>query len=113
MDDFVDVYAVLGVPPGATQQDLKAAHRALVRRHHPDLVPPADREAATCRVREVNAAYALVRTGEDRARYDRLRRLRAAREAAADVSYRAGRLVGRWLAGDAHVRSGTGRRSRT
>lgn len=98
MDDFVDVYAVLGVSPLATQEELKGAHRALVRRHHPDTLAPAQREAATSRVREVNVAYGLVRTPDSRATYDRVRRLHATRAAADGLCYRAGRLLGRWLA---------------
>lgn len=82
MDDFVDAYAVLGVPPDATAQQLKDARRALVRRHHPDHAPPPERARATERVREVNVAYALVRNPEARTGYDRLRRLQAARQTA-------------------------------
>ena len=71
---FVDAYAVLGVRPDASAEELKAAHRALVRRHHPDLVPASERAAATRRVQELNVAYGLVRDPERRAEYDRLRR---------------------------------------
>ena len=56
----------------ATQAELKAAHRALVRRHHPDLVAPAEREAATRRVQEINVAYGFVRDEAARAAYDRV-----------------------------------------
>jgi len=74
MSGFVDAYAVLGVPPDASDEELKAAHRALVRRHHPDLVPPEQREEATRRIQEINVAYGLVRDPQRRAEYDRLRR---------------------------------------
>lgn len=113
MDGFVDAYGVLGVAPTATQAELKAAHRALVRRHHPDLVPPAQRSAADRRVRDINVAYELVRDREVRIRYDRLRRLHTARETTARVrlqvdeaelaarwramSQAAGRRAGRWV----------------
>lgn len=73
MASFVDAYAVLGVPAEADQDTLKAAHRRLVRRHHPDLVPPDERSEATRRVQEINVAYGLVRDREKRARYDALR----------------------------------------
>lgn len=82
MDDFVDAYAVLGVRPDASPQELKAAHRRLVRRHHPDHAPPEKRARATERAREINVAYGLVRDPEARASYDRLRRLRGARKTA-------------------------------
>ena len=67
----VDAYGVLGVRPDATQADIKAAHRALVRRHHPDLATAEQRDAATRRVQEINVAYGLVRDAERRASYDR------------------------------------------
>ena len=31
-----DLYAVLGVPPSATQEQVRRAYRALMRLHHPD-----------------------------------------------------------------------------
>lgn len=82
MDDFVDAYRVLGVEPSATQDEVKAAHRALARRHHPDLAAPPQRAAADLRLREINVAYGLVRSPESRKRYDRVRRLHAARQRA-------------------------------
>jgi hypothetical protein len=91
----IDAYAVLGVAPDATQEQLKAAHRALVRRHHPDLAPPEERAAATRRVQDINVAYGLVRDPQRRAEYDRLRR--AGASAALDAAFVvAGRWAGRW-----------------
>lgn len=53
-----DPYAVLGVPAGATDQEVGAAYRRLAKRHHPDRAP-ADGD----RMREINAAYdAIVRS---------------------------------------------------
>lgn len=118
MDDLVDVYRVLGVQAAATQAELKAAHRALLRRHHPDLVPPAQREAADRRMREINVAYGLVRNREARARYDRLRRMHAARrtaeryreqvddEALAAQWDTLARAAGRWAGGWMHRSAG-------
>ena len=62
-----DPYAVLGVEPGAPPDDIKAAWRALARRHHPDLTgdDPEMAQRATRRMAEINAAYAaLTRAGE-------------------------------------------------
>ncbi len=103
----LDAYAVLGVAPTASQAELKAAHRRLVRRHHPDLVAPEQRAAATRRVQRINVAYGLVRDPESRAAYDALRREReratASRAAQEDLARRweemvgdAGRWAGRW-----------------
>lgn len=59
-------YAILGVPPNASDDELKARHRELVREHHPDRlsasgVPPEFRCAATRRLAAVNAAYDAIR----------------------------------------------------
>lgn len=92
---MVDAYAVLGVAPDATQEQLKAAHRALVRRHHPDLAAPDERAAATRRVQDVNVAYGLVRDPQRRAEYDRLRG--AGSSPALDAAFTAaGRWAGHW-----------------
>ncbi|MDP8969002.1 MAG: DnaJ domain-containing protein, partial [Actinomycetota bacterium] len=94
MEPFIDAYAVLGVPSDAGQAELKARHRQLVRRHHPDLVPPEQRAEATRRVQDINVAYGLVRDPATRARYDRLRRVAVGRQAAAAAASGASRQVG-------------------
>lgn len=75
MSEFVDAYEILGVDPGCSQAELKAAHRRLVRRHHPDVAAPAQREEATRALQRINTAYALVRDPRQRARYDAVRRV--------------------------------------
>ncbi len=58
---------MLGVVLGATPEEIKAAWRALARRHHPDLTgdDPESARRATRRMAEINAAYAaLTRSGE-------------------------------------------------
>lgn len=65
---------MLGVEPGASADDVKAAWRRLARRHHPDLTgddPDAVRRA-TRRMAEINTAYAAL-TREDRAAARRVR----------------------------------------
>ena len=106
--DDLDAYAVLGVDPDASAEELKSAHRRLVRRYHPDLAEPADRPEATRQVQRVNVAYGLVRHPAARDAYDRLRveqtssRLRASRldrdmAAAWEALVNdAGRWAGRW-----------------
>jgi hypothetical protein len=62
-----DPYAVLGIEPGVSPDEIKAAWRALARRHHPDLTgdDPELARRATRRMAEINAAYAaLTRAGE-------------------------------------------------
>jgi len=55
-------YQILGVSPDASDEELKARHRALVREHHPDRlaahgIPPELRAAADRRLAAINAAY--------------------------------------------------------
>lgn len=59
-----DPYAVLGVHPGATTAEIKAAYRSLVKRHHPD----AGGDAA--RIVALNAAWEVLGDGERRRRHD-------------------------------------------
>jgi hypothetical protein len=63
-----DPYVVLGVAPGASLEEIKAAWRTLARRHHPDLTgdDPDVARRATRRMAEINAAYAAL-TREDAA----------------------------------------------
>lgn len=123
MRGFVDAYAVLGVRPDASDAELKAAYRRLAARHHPDVVPPERREAATARMQELNIAYGLVGRPDLRRRYDRLRSVQQAGGTVLDAedlwlhllraagrwvgeqrrgsggAYRAGYALGRWLRG--------------
>ena len=67
-----DAYAVLGVEPGATDDELRAAHRNLVRTYHPDRLvskglPEEFMALANDRLAAINAAYETV-TKERRAR---------------------------------------------
>lgn len=50
-----DPYKVLGLSPGASDEEVKAAYRALAKKYHPDLNPGNERAAA--RMNEINAAY--------------------------------------------------------
>ena len=53
-----DPYEVLGVPQGASEEEIKAAYRELVKKYHPDKYqnnPLAD--LAEEKLREVNEAY--------------------------------------------------------
>ena len=50
-----DPFAVLGVSPSATEDEIKSAYRKLAKKYHPDL-NPGDK-AAEQKMREVNEAY--------------------------------------------------------
>src|SRR5581483_6018495 len=68
---FRDYYAVLGVPRTATDDDIKLAYRKLAREHHPDLHHGNDKNVHHRRMQEINEAYAVLSSKEDRAKYDR------------------------------------------
>lgn len=68
-------YAVLGVTAEADDVVIRAAYKALLRKHHPDLNPAAD---AADRTQALNEAFALIGTPERRARFDRDRAAGAA-----------------------------------
>lgn len=61
---------MLGVEPGASPDEIKAAWRSLARRHHPDLTgdDPAASRRATTRMAEINAAYAALTRSNGAAR---------------------------------------------
>ena len=66
---FKDYYEILGVPRGATQDDVKRAYRKLARKYHPDVSKDADAEA---RFKELGEAYAVLKDPEKRAAYDQM-----------------------------------------
>ena len=57
-----DPYKVLGLEPGASDEDVKRAYRRLAKKYHPDL-NPGDQEAAR-KMQEVNAAYEQIKNPE-------------------------------------------------
>ena len=53
-----DPYSVLGVPPDATDEEIKKAYRKLSRKYHPDAnINNPNKAAAEEKFKEVQAAY--------------------------------------------------------
>jgi molecular chaperone DnaJ len=68
-----DLYAALGLPAGATEEDITRAYRRLVREHHPD----ANSDAQTARFTDLTDAYDVLHDASRRRSYDNTRRARA------------------------------------
>ncbi|HEX6207170.1 MAG TPA: DnaJ domain-containing protein, partial [Actinomycetota bacterium] len=62
-----DLYEVLGVSRGATQDEIRKAYRRLVREYHPDV---SDDPAAEHRIKEINLAYQTLSDPARRRQYD-------------------------------------------
>lgn len=67
--EIENLYAALGVPQTATQQDIQAAYRKLARELHPDVCREA---GASEKFSFVSKAYSVLRDTEKRARYDEM-----------------------------------------
>ena len=75
-----DLYAILNVPPIASDEQIKAAYRHLVRLHHPD-ANPERRAEAEGHIKQIIEAYGILGDAPKRARYDAQRRLAAVENA--------------------------------
>lgn len=68
-----DYYQILGVPEGASQEELKKAFRRLALKYHPDKNPGNEKQAEA-RFKEINEAFSVLGDEARRREYDYLRR---------------------------------------
>jgi molecular chaperone DnaJ len=87
--NYKDYYAILGVPKGAAEKDIKSAYRKLARKWHPD-ANPDNAKAAEEKFKEISEAYEVLGDPEKRKKYDALGSdwQRAARQAEEQRQYR-------------------------
>ena len=68
MKPFRNFYEVLGISRGASQDDIRKAHRRMVREHHPDANPGDG--SAEGRFKEIQEAYEVLSDPERKRHYD-------------------------------------------
>src|ERR1035441_7597650 len=68
--DFKDYYRILGVPPKATDEEIKKAFRTLARKYHPDVAK--DKKSAEEKFKEINEANEVLSNPESRRKFDQL-----------------------------------------
>lgn len=65
--EYIDYYAVLGVPKSASKKEINKVYRKLARQYHPDVNKEAGAEE---KFKQVSEAYEVLKDDEKRAKYD-------------------------------------------
>ena len=63
-----DYYKILGIPPSASQQEIKKAYRTLAFKYHPDKNPESS--LAEAQFKEIQEAYSVLSDSYKRGKYD-------------------------------------------
>ncbi len=86
MDARASYYEILKVSPKASDEDIKRAYHSLAKKFHPDH-NPQNRRMAELRFRLISEAYAALKTGEKRLKYNQSLRLKAQNDNAGNVGF--------------------------
>ncbi|KAJ1408790.1 DnaJ domain containing protein [Sesbania bispinosa] len=65
------LYEILGIPAGASNQEIKAAYRRLARVCHPDVAAIDRKNSSADEFMKIHAAYSTLSDPDKRASYDR------------------------------------------
>lgn len=65
------LYDILGIPAGASSQEIKAAYRRLARVCHPDVAAIDGKNSSADEFMKIHAAYSTLSDPDKRANYDR------------------------------------------
>jgi len=68
MPEYIDYYALLGVPKTAGEAEIKSAYRKLAMKHHPDRNP--GNKTSEAKFKEINEAYEVLSDSQKRRMYD-------------------------------------------
>lgn len=74
MKEFIDYYAIFGIPQTASKDEIKKAYRKLAIKYHPDRNPglsEAEKKALESRLKEINNMKDILLNPKARRQYDR------------------------------------------
>lgn len=68
-NEYMTYYEILGIDKNATNEEIKAAHKSLAKKYHPDIFV-GDKSFAEEKITEINVAYNTLIDEELRKQYD-------------------------------------------